>query len=218
MKEAHRDDRSVRWIENVVRDIRYGLAALAPRSGVHARGGRRAGARHRRQHGDVQPGRRRALQAAALPRARAHRARVGGADGDDHQLHHHAQLRRAASGRAGRSRRCRPSRHRPQRWRSTASRCGSPAATCRPITSRCSACSRSSAAPSGRRRTSPAPTRVVMLSHAAWQRHFGGDPRHPRPRPAARRRAAPGHRRAAGRRVRPAARHGRSRSRPASGG
>ena len=28
MKEAHRDDRSARWIENVVRDMRYGLAAL----------------------------------------------------------------------------------------------------------------------------------------------------------------------------------------------
>lgn len=28
MKERHRDDRSVRWIENLVKDIRYGLAGL----------------------------------------------------------------------------------------------------------------------------------------------------------------------------------------------
>ena len=28
MKEAHRDDRSVRWIENLIKDVRYGLASL----------------------------------------------------------------------------------------------------------------------------------------------------------------------------------------------
>jgi len=28
MKEAHRDDRSVRWIENLIKDVRYGLAGL----------------------------------------------------------------------------------------------------------------------------------------------------------------------------------------------
>lgn len=28
MKETHRDDRSARWIENLVRDVRYGMAAL----------------------------------------------------------------------------------------------------------------------------------------------------------------------------------------------
>ena len=28
MKEAHRDDRSVRWIENLFKDVRYGLAGL----------------------------------------------------------------------------------------------------------------------------------------------------------------------------------------------
>jgi putative ABC transport system permease protein len=28
MKEAHRDDRSVRWIENLLKDVRYGLASL----------------------------------------------------------------------------------------------------------------------------------------------------------------------------------------------
>ena len=29
MKERHRDDRSARWIENVVNDVRYAVAALA---------------------------------------------------------------------------------------------------------------------------------------------------------------------------------------------
>ena len=28
MKEDHRDQRSVRWLENVWRDVRYGMAAL----------------------------------------------------------------------------------------------------------------------------------------------------------------------------------------------
>ena len=60
MKEGHRDDRSARWIENSCNDVRYGLAALRREPGVHAGGGRRAGARHRRQHRDVQPRRRRA--------------------------------------------------------------------------------------------------------------------------------------------------------------
>jgi hypothetical protein len=29
MKEDHRDQRSVRWVENLLRDVRYGMAALA---------------------------------------------------------------------------------------------------------------------------------------------------------------------------------------------
>jgi hypothetical protein len=28
MKEVHRDDRSVRWLENLIKDARYGLASL----------------------------------------------------------------------------------------------------------------------------------------------------------------------------------------------
>ena len=28
MREAHRDDRSVRWIDNLIKDVRYGLAGL----------------------------------------------------------------------------------------------------------------------------------------------------------------------------------------------
>ena len=30
MKEVHRDDRSARWIENLVKDARYGLAVASP--------------------------------------------------------------------------------------------------------------------------------------------------------------------------------------------
>ena len=32
MKEVHRDDRSVRWIENLIKDARYGLAGAAART------------------------------------------------------------------------------------------------------------------------------------------------------------------------------------------
>ena len=33
MKEVHRDDRSVRWIENLIKDVRYGLAGLGREPG-----------------------------------------------------------------------------------------------------------------------------------------------------------------------------------------
>ena len=36
MKEAHRDERSVRWVENLLRDVRYGMAALARDPGFAA--------------------------------------------------------------------------------------------------------------------------------------------------------------------------------------
>ena len=103
-------------------DIRYGAGVAAPRPGLHAGRGRRAGARHRRQHRDVQPGGRRAVQAAALSRARAHRPRLGDADRDHHQLDHDPELRRVQGSAAARSRRCRPNRTRRPRWRSTARR------------------------------------------------------------------------------------------------
>ena len=36
MKEDHRDQRSVRWVENLLRDVRYGMAALARDPGFAA--------------------------------------------------------------------------------------------------------------------------------------------------------------------------------------
>src|SRR6202166_1790128 len=36
MKEDHRDQRSVRWVENLVRDVRYGMASLARDPGFAA--------------------------------------------------------------------------------------------------------------------------------------------------------------------------------------
>ena len=50
---------------------------------------------------------------------------------------------------------------------------------------------------SARTKTSRARVRVVVLSHATWQARFGGDPCHPQPRHHARRRAAPGRRHSA---------------------
>ena len=93
MKEVHRDDRSARWIENLVKDARYGLAVACGASRCFALvADRRARARHRRQHRDVQPRRRRAVQAAALPESRAHRPHLGDADAD-----HRATPRRRAT-------------------------------------------------------------------------------------------------------------------------
>ena len=36
MKEDHRDQRSVRWVENLLRDVRYGMASLARDPGFAA--------------------------------------------------------------------------------------------------------------------------------------------------------------------------------------
>jgi hypothetical protein len=36
MKEDHRDQRSVRWVENLLRDVRYGTASLARDPGFAA--------------------------------------------------------------------------------------------------------------------------------------------------------------------------------------
>lgn len=36
MKEEHRDQRSVRWVENLLRDVRYGMASLARDPGFAA--------------------------------------------------------------------------------------------------------------------------------------------------------------------------------------
>ncbi len=36
MKEDHRDQRSVRWLENLWRDVRYGMASLARDPGFAA--------------------------------------------------------------------------------------------------------------------------------------------------------------------------------------
>ena len=173
MKERHRDARSARWLEHAATDAARGLASL-PRSGLHPGRRRGAGARHRRQHRDVQPGGRRALQAAAVPRPRTHRAHLGDADADHQQLDHDPQLRRAqqqsrsfeAFSAESASTATVPVNGEPMRLT---------AATCRRITSRCSASSRyrphvpARRGPAGR-------AEVVMLSHAAWQQHFGGDP------------------------------------------
>ena len=55
IKEEHRDRRSVRWIETLVKDVRYGLLLLRRDPGFAVRRHQRHGDRHRRQHGDVQP-------------------------------------------------------------------------------------------------------------------------------------------------------------------
>jgi putative ABC transport system permease protein len=67
MKEVHRDDRSVRWLENLIKDARYGPGIARARTALRDHRGRRAGTRHRRQYRDLQPRRRGVAEAASLP-------------------------------------------------------------------------------------------------------------------------------------------------------
>ena len=87
--------RRSRW-EALLQDSRFGLRTLRRSAGYTVRGSWRAGARDRRQHGDVLGHRRRAAEAAAVPRRRAPDARpaVGAGGG--------AQRRRRLDPRARR--------------------------------------------------------------------------------------------------------------------
>ncbi len=82
MKEVHRDDRSARWIENLIKDARYGLASLRrePVFAVVAIGVLALGIGANTAMFSLVDGV--LLQADALSRSRAHRPHLGNADAD----------------------------------------------------------------------------------------------------------------------------------------
>ena len=90
-------------------DVRYALRVLVPRAVVHARRRRRPGARHRRQHRDLQHRQRRAAAAAAVrgagsAGAAVPRAAAGDVPGHDDVRGVAGQLLRLAARRRGASR------------------------------------------------------------------------------------------------------------------
>ena len=75
-KEAYRDRRGLPAFESMLRDLRYGIRTLVKSARICPcrRGDSRP--RHRRQHRDLHGGERRGVEAAAVRRRRAHRARL----------------------------------------------------------------------------------------------------------------------------------------------
>ena len=62
VREDMRDAGIVVWLDSVLRDTRYALAATPPQLGRHRRRRRLAGHRHRGEHGDLHAGGRRAAE------------------------------------------------------------------------------------------------------------------------------------------------------------
>ena len=71
IKEQHRDDRGLPFVETTLQDLRYGLRALRKNPAYSAGGDRDARHRHRRRHRGLQRRRRGAAAAAALRGSRA---------------------------------------------------------------------------------------------------------------------------------------------------
>ena len=65
-KERSRDARGVRWIEELWQDLRYGARMLLKNSGFTLIAVIYAGARHRREHGGIKRGERRAAASHAI--------------------------------------------------------------------------------------------------------------------------------------------------------
>ncbi len=122
--EAHRDRRSVRWLEILLKDATYGIKLLGRDAGFTAVVVGGAGPRYRHDGRDVQPGRCRAGQVAAVPGRCPDRARLGSAAPGRDECHERAGFSRlAASGQRVR-RRFRRARHLggdAEPWRSGAS-------------------------------------------------------------------------------------------------
>ena len=140
--------------------------------GVHARGGGRAHARHRRQHRHLLGGQRGAAQAGAVPRSGPagdvpeHVAAGVGPRRVAGEVPALAGARHGGPGRLGLPHR-RRELHRRRRSPSSCDR-----GRCRPTSSGCSARRSFAAAPSRPRRICPTRDRVVVLSQRFWESRF----------------------------------------------
>ena len=177
MKETHRDQRGVPWIENLVRDFRHGLSSLGRNPGfaVIAVGLLALGIGATTAVFTVvdavlleplpfpEPGRivRVWEYTAELAAERNHHSDLPGLETAGEPLRGLAALAWV------------PQLPR----RSTVIRRASPADRSRPVISRCSEWSRRSGVPLLRgKKPSPGLTPVVVLSHRFWQTRLGGDP------------------------------------------
>ena len=139
MKEAHRDDRSARWIENLLKDVRYGLAGLRREPGfaLVAIGVLALGIGANTAMFSVVDGA--LLKPLPFPAPERVVRMWEAADADQRQLDDGAKLSSSSSAGCAPSRLSQPKPTLTPPLTSTASRRDWPAASCRPITSTSSA-------------------------------------------------------------------------------
>ena len=178
VKEQVRDGRIGVSIDGTLRDLGHAWRTLLRSPGFALVGRPHAGARRRRQHRHLQHRQRAADRAAAVPRRRPARVRVGRPD--RRRLPARAAVRARAAGPRSADDAVRRLRRHLGDDRGADRRGRSRAAPHRPGDHRLllAARRRRRARPHLRRRrrfAGGAPT-TILLAHAVWQRRFGGDP------------------------------------------